>query len=109
MALVGKKSRGQFIPWVYRFFSLNLVLLALLLALLTGQEKYTAKTFIDTAVDRWSDSLNGWFYDLMERLGAGLSTIAMMIVPIAGGWIFRGLFLGVRQKEEAGRIEEADC
>ncbi len=62
------------------------------------EDKYKAKSFIDTFVYRGGDQIGAWAWALMGRLGVGVSGIAWVAVPLAGLWFAVALWLGKRQK-----------
>jgi AAA family ATP:ADP antiporter len=62
------------------------------------EDKYKAKSFIDTFVYRGGDQIGAWSWALMGRLGVGVSGIAWVAVPLAGLWFAVALWLGKRQK-----------
>lgn len=57
--------------------------------------KYQSKNFIDTVIYRGGDAITGWFFTGLTSLGLGLSTIALIAVPIALLWSFNGFRLGI--------------
>jgi ATP:ADP antiporter, AAA family len=59
-----------------------------------ADEKYKAKSFIDTFVYRGSDAASGWTYALLREQGA---TLAGILAPVAAAWIVVSLLLGRRQ------------
>jgi AAA family ATP:ADP antiporter len=71
----------------------------MLYVVLTREEKYKAKNFIDTVVYRGGDALSSWVYAGMRGLGLSLSTIAWLAVPLSLVWAWVALRLGHRQGE----------
>jgi AAA family ATP:ADP antiporter len=71
------------------------------------EERYKSKAFIDAAVYRGGDLVNGWVYTGLAALGLTVGAIALVAVPVMGAWVGVGLFLGRRQ-EEKRRAMEAD-
>lgn len=61
------------------------------------EEKYKAKAFIDTFVYRGGDALGAQTEGLLRGLGMGLYALAMVAVPLALVWAVLGLWLGRRQ------------
>jgi ATP:ADP antiporter, AAA family len=61
------------------------------------EERYKAKTFIDTFVYRGGDSLGSAAFDLLVRSGMGMGPIAWIAVPISALWAWVGLYLGRKQ------------
>ncbi|MEX0274336.1 MAG: NTP/NDP exchange transporter [Flavobacteriaceae bacterium] len=66
----------------------------MLYTIVSREEKYKAKNFIDTAVYRGGDALTGWLFAALVSLGLGLSTIAFLAVPLISIWIYTGYQLG---------------
>jgi len=70
------------------------------------EDKYKAKSFIDTFVYRAGDQAGAWVYAGMGFLGLGLAGISLAAVPIAVLWFVNGLWLGRRNESlarDAGR------
>jgi len=61
------------------------------------EDKYKAKSFIDTVVYRLGDQVGAWSYAGLGILGLGMTGIAIVAVPISLLWLFNGLWLGRRQ------------
>jgi len=64
---------------------------------LSREEKYKAKNFIDTVVYRTGDAISAWVYAGMRTLGLSLSNIALIAVPIALIWAWIAFCLGRQQ------------
>ncbi len=62
------------------------------------EEKYTAKSFIDTFVYRGGDALGALADRLVAFLGLSPLGFAWLFLPVAGVWIANALALGRRQK-----------
>jgi AAA family ATP:ADP antiporter len=65
------------------------------------EERFKAKSFIDTFVYRGGDSLGSAAFDGLTRVGLGMSGIAWVAVPIAGVWGLVGFWLGRKQTRMA--------
>jgi ATP:ADP antiporter, AAA family len=63
--------------------------------------KYKSKSFVDTFIYRLGDCLGAWAFMGIQALGAGLTAIAVLTIPIAGVWVFVGRTLGRKQREIA--------
>jgi ATP:ADP antiporter, AAA family len=61
--------------------------------------KYKSKSFVDTFIYRLGDCLGSWAFMGFEAIGASLTAIAFLTVPIAGVWVFIGRTLGRKQRE----------
>jgi AAA family ATP:ADP antiporter len=62
------------------------------------EDKYKAKSFIDTFVYRAGDQIGAWSYAGMGLLGLGLAGISAAAVPISILWLVNGLWLGRRNE-----------
>ena len=76
-----------------------------LFTVLGREDKYKAKSFIDTVVYRVGDAASGRLFAWLTALGLGLAGIAVVALPLAAGWIAVALYLG--RREEALRQEGA--
>jgi AAA family ATP:ADP antiporter len=79
----------------------------MLYSVVTPEEKYKAKNFIDTAVYRGGDLVGTW--TIRALWGLGISGIALAMLPFALLWVLIALWLGreYRQRDHEGRkIEE---
>ena len=65
------------------------------------EERYKSKAFIDAAVYRGGDLVNGWIYTGLVALGLSVGAIALVALPVMGVWVAVGLFLGRAQEEKA--------
>ena len=70
-------------------------------------EKYKAKSLIDTFVYRGSDAIGAWSFDLLLTRVASLSGVAFIAVPFAAVWAVIGVALGRRQRALVGAAEPA--
>lgn len=68
-----------------------------LFTVLPREDKYKAKSFIDTFVYRAGDQVGAWSYALLGWIGLGLAGISFVAVPLALGWAALSLWLGRRQ------------
>jgi AAA family ATP:ADP antiporter len=68
-----------------------------LFTVLRREDKYKAKSFIDTFVYRLGDQVGAWSYPLLTWLGLGLTGISFVAAPLAAGWCALSLWLGRRQ------------
>jgi ATP:ADP antiporter, AAA family len=67
------------------------------------EDKYKAKAFIDTFVYRTGDAVGAQTEGLLGRLGMGLAALATVAVPLAIIWAGLGLWLGTAQRRIAQR------
>jgi len=66
----------------------------MLFTVLTREEKYKSKNFIDTVVFRGGDAASGWVYAALKGLGLSLAGLAAAAIPGAILWLAVGLWLG---------------
>ncbi|MES9989391.1 MAG: MFS transporter [Candidatus Thiodiazotropha endolucinida] len=69
----------------------------MLYVVLSREEKYKAKNFIDTVVYRGGDAVSSWLYAGLKSVGFTLSSIAWIAVPISLFWAWIAYRLGRRQ------------
>ena len=74
-----------------------------LFTVVAREDKYKAKSFIDTVVYRSGDQIGAWSFALLSFLGLGLTGIAFAAVPISAAWLVNGWWLGRKQEIMAGR------
>jgi len=72
------------------------------------EDKYKAKSFIDTFVYRTGDQVGAWSYAAMGFLGLGLAGISLAAVPISLVWLLNGLWLGRRNEALARETRGAE-
>ena len=70
----------------------------MLYTVVSREEKYKAKNFIDTVVYRGGDAVSGWVFAGLRGAGLGLSAISFVAVPIAALWLVTGWGLGKKQE-----------
>ena len=73
----------------------------ILFVVLTPQEKYKAKNFIDTTIYRGGDAVSAWAYAGLGAIGLSLAQIAWLAVPLALVWAIIAYMLGIRQQQIA--------
>lgn len=66
----------------------------------TPEERYKAKNFIDTFVYRGNDALIAWLLGALHAAGAGIATIAGLGIAVAAGWAANGYSLGRKHDRE---------
>ncbi len=75
----------------------------LFFTVVSREDKYKAKSLIDTVVYRAGDQLGSWSYAALGMLGAGPIGVAMAAIPLSIAWLVNALWLGRRQRILAGR------
>jgi AAA family ATP:ADP antiporter len=69
----------------------------ILFTVLPREDKYKAKSFIDTVVYRAGDQVGSWSYLALGGFGLGIAGIALVAVPLSALWLYNSLWLGRRQ------------
>jgi ATP:ADP antiporter, AAA family len=72
-----------------------------LFTVVSREDKYKAKAFIDTFVYRTGDAVGAQTEGLLIRLGMGLTALASVAVPLAIVWAGLGVWLGRVQRRIA--------
>jgi ATP:ADP antiporter, AAA family len=78
-----------------------------LFTVVSREDKYKSKAFIDTFVYRGGDVVGAWTEGLLGRLGFALVGLAALAVPLALVWAGLGLWLGLTQRHVARARNEA--
>jgi ATP:ADP antiporter, AAA family len=73
-----------------------------LFTVVSREEKYKAKNFIDTAVSRGGDATTGWIVSGVKALGVTAGQVAWILIPLSLLWGWVGWRLA--QKEKALRL-----
>lgn len=69
----------------------------LLFTVVPREDRFKAKSFIDTIVYRTGDQVGAWSTALFRGLGLGSSELALVAIPFAALWLGNALWLGRRQ------------
>ena len=69
----------------------------LLFTVVPSEDRYKAKSFIDTIVYRIGDQVGAWSTALFRGLGLGTADLALVAIPFAAVWLVNALWLGRRQ------------
>ena len=88
-------------------FALTNPAMEVLFTVVRREDKYKAKSLIETFVYRGGDQLAVWSYAGLTALGLGLSGIAFAAVPMAGLWLLLAVWLGRKQGALAGESKAA--
>lgn len=83
-------------------FALTNPAMEALFTVVSREDKYKAKSFIETFVYRAADQLTAWGYAALAGLGLGIVGISWLTVPLCVAFLALGLWLGRRQRELAG-------
>ena len=76
----------------------------MLWTVLSREDKYKAKPFLDAAIYRGGDLVNGWLYYGLAAAGLSIGAIALVSAPVAGIWALLAVRLG-RQEEKLANPE----
>jgi AAA family ATP:ADP antiporter len=72
-----------------------------LFTVVAREDKYKAKSFIDTVVYRTGDQMGAWSYAGLGLAGLGMTGISVVAVPLSLLWLFNSVWLGRRQEKLA--------
>jgi AAA family ATP:ADP antiporter len=80
-----------------------------LFTVVSREDRYKAKSFIDTVVYRTGDQVGAWSVALLRWVGLGTAATSLVVIPIAALWLLNALWLGRRQAllatEQAAEIK----
>lgn len=68
-----------------------------LYTVVSREDRYKAKSLIDTFVYRSGDQIAAWSYTALGWMGLTMAAIAFLVAPLAGVWLLIGLWLGRKQ------------
>ncbi|MBA5871020.1 MAG: MFS transporter [Nitrospira sp. CR2.1] len=71
-----------------------------LFTVVSRQEKYKAKNFIDTAISRAGDASTGWLISGVKAFGVTTAQIAWVLVPLMIVWAWLGRWLAAQQRKQ---------
>jgi AAA family ATP:ADP antiporter len=74
-----------------------------LFTVLSREDRFKAKSFIDTVVYRIGDQIGAWSVALLRGLGFGGAEAALFAVPLAALWLVDALWLGRRREQMAAQ------
>ena len=78
-----------------------------LFTVVSREEKYKSKAFLDAAVYRGGDLVGGWIYAGLLWVGLSVGAIALLTAPLTALWVGIGFQLGKRQDELAAEAATA--
>ena len=73
----------------------------ILFTVVSREDKYKSKNFIDTVVYRTGDQVGAWTSRALDSLGLGLTGVSLIAAPIAAVWLLVSLWLGRKQSAMA--------
>jgi ATP:ADP antiporter, AAA family len=69
-----------------------------LYTVVSREDRYKAKNFIDTAVYRAGDQVGAWSYALVGFIGWGIKEAGIIAIVLSALWLANSLWLGKRQE-----------
>jgi AAA family ATP:ADP antiporter len=78
-----------------------------LYTVVSREDRYKAKNFIDTAVYRAGDQVGAWSYALIGAVGWGIKQAGIVAIVLSALWLVNSVWLGRRQ--EALAKQQADA
>jgi AAA family ATP:ADP antiporter len=75
----------------------------LLFTVVPREDKYKAKSFIDTGGYRAGDQVGAWSYAAVGFAGLAMTGISIVAVPISLAWLLNSLWLGRKQEKLAAQ------
>lgn len=77
-----------------------------LFTVVSRQERYLSKSFIDTFVYRGGDTVASAAFEAIQRLNISLAVMPLLAVPVAGLYWVVAIYLGRAQARRAAEAEE---
>lgn len=78
----------------------------MLYSVVTPEEKYKTKNFIDTAIYRGGDLIGTWTVKAMMATGLGISGVSLLMLPFAALWAVVSLWLGRDYRRQARQLRD---
>jgi AAA family ATP:ADP antiporter len=69
-----------------------------LYTVVSREDRYKAKNFIDTAIYRAGDQVGAWSYALIGMVGWGIKEAGIVSVVVSALWLVNSIWLGKRQE-----------
>ncbi|NNK64523.1 MAG: MFS transporter, partial [Gemmatimonadetes bacterium] len=79
-----------------------------LFTVVSREEKYKSKAFIDAAVYRGGDLVSGWVYAGAAAVGLTIGSMALLAAPMAAIWAIMAIRLGRRGEVKAAEMKAAE-
>jgi ATP:ADP antiporter, AAA family len=76
-----------------------------LYTVVSREDRYKTKNFIDTAIYRAGDQVGAWSYALIGAVGWGIKQAGIVAVVVSALWLVNSVWLGRRQEELAKEQE----
>ena len=74
-----------------------------LFTIVPREDKYKAKSFIDTVIYRTGDQVGAWSFATLGFLGLAMTGISIVAVPVSIGWLLKALWPGQSRSGLRGR------
>ena len=72
----------------------------LLFSVVSREEKYKSKNFIDTAILRSGDTISGWLYTLIKAVTTSAAMVPAISVLLGAAWCAISYWLGNRYEQK---------
>jgi ATP:ADP antiporter, AAA family len=80
----------------------------ILFTVLPREDRYKAKSFIDTAIYRLGDQIGAWSFALLSSLKLGITEISIVAAVMSAAWLVNSWWLGRRQDVLARQGEKVE-
>ncbi|MEE7449037.1 MFS transporter [Methylobacterium radiotolerans] len=70
------------------------------------EDRYKAKSFIDTVVYRLGDQVGAWSFTGIQGMGLGSASVAGAAIPLSMAWLVNSVWLG--RAQDRRRVEQAN-
>jgi ATP:ADP antiporter, AAA family len=77
----------------------------ILYTVVSREDRYKAKNFIDTAIYRAGDQVGAWSYAALGLVGWGLKQAGIVAIVVSAFWLANSLWLGRRQQALAAQAQ----
>jgi len=81
----------------------------ILYTVVSREDRYKAKNFIDTAIYRAGDQVGAWSFAVIGLTGWGIKEAGIVAVGVSVVWLVNSLWLGKRQEALAREAEAAEA
>ncbi|MEW6731526.1 MAG: MFS transporter [Acidobacteriota bacterium] len=79
-----------------------------LFIVLSPEDKYKAKSFIDTFIFRTGDQIGAWAYPALNWLGFSIAKIPFVAIPLSLIWLVVSIWLGHQQAVMVSNSQESE-
>ncbi|TXM61548.1 MFS transporter [Methylobacterium sp. WL103] len=90
-------------------FAISRPIREVLFTVVPREDRYKAKSFIDTVVYRLGDQAGAWSYAGLGALGFGAAAVSVVAVPLSAAWLVNSLWLGRAQERRHRDAGTADA